>query len=322
MPRELKWRLVLAFAALYVIWGSTYLAIRIAVETMPPFSMAAVRFLVAGAVLYAWARRRGAAPPTRAQWRSAAIIGTLLLLVGNGGLVWAETRVASGLAALIVGAEPLVVVALDWIRPGGRRPSLGAGIGLAIGFVGLMLLIAPSDTAGAAVDGLGAAVLMLAIVGWAIGSIYSRHADTPGAPLMATGANMLAGAVALTLAAGLNGEFAALDVGAISLRSTLALAYLTLFGAIVGFTAYIWLLRNTTLAKASTYAYVNPIVAVFLGWLILDEVITLRTMLAAVVIVGGVVMISVLPLLGNHRKVRGIITDFTNLPVFRTGSGR
>lgn len=303
MPRELKWRLVIAFAALYVIWGSTYLAIAIAIETIPPFSMAAVRFLVAGGVLFLWARSRGAPAPTRAQWQSAAVIGTLLLLVGNGGVVWAEQRVASGLTALVVGAEPLWVVVLDWMRRGGRRPSLGVAVGLITGFAGLALLIAPAELGGAAVDPVGALVLVVATVGWAIGSIYSRHADTPAAPLMATGANMLAGSAALVIAALLNGELTRLDVTAISLRSATAVAYLIVFGAVVGFTAYIWLLRNTSLARASTYAYVNPVVAVFLGWLILGEAVTPRTILAAVIIVAAVVMISVLPMLGETRRV-------------------
>ncbi len=302
MPRDPKARLLLAFAALYIIWGSTYLGIRIAIETIPPFTMAAARFLFAGIILYAWGRRRGAPRPTAAQWRSAAGIGVLLLLVGNGGVVWAETRVPSGLAALMVGAEPLWAVVLDWLRPGGRRPSLGVAVGLVAGFAGVALLIAPGDMGGRAVDTVGAAVLVVAGVGWAMGSIYSRHADTPKNPLLATGINMIAGSVALGIGALVNGEAGALHPAAVSLRSLLALAYLIVFGAVVGFTAYIWLLRNTTLAKASTYAYVNPVVAVILGWLILGEPITARTMVAAAVIIAGVIMISTLPLL-EQRKV-------------------
>ena len=304
MPRDPKARLLLAFAALYIIWGSTYLGIRIAIETIPPFTMAAARFLAAGAILYAWGRRRGAPKPTAAQWRSAAAIGVLLLLLGNGGVVWAETRVPSGLAALMVGAEPLWAALLDWVRPGGRRPSLGVAVGLLAGFAGVALLIAPGELGGKAVDPIGAIVLTIAAVGWAIGSIYSRHADTPKNPLLATGINMLAGSAALGIAAVMNGEIGRLHPAAISARSLLALAYLIVFGAVVGFTAYIWLLRNTTLAKASTYAYVNPVVAVILGWLILGEPITARTMLAAAVIVTGVILITTLPLLEQRRRLR------------------
>ncbi len=304
MPRDPKARLLLAFAALYIIWGSTYLGIRIAIETIPPFTMAAARFLFAGAILYAWGRRRGAPRPTAAQWRSAAVIGVLLLLIGNGGVVWAETRVPSGLAALMVGAEPLWAVVLDWVRPGGKRPSLGVAAGLVAGFAGVALLVAPGEVGGKGVDAVGATMLVVAAIGWAIGSIYSRHADTPKNPLLATGANMLAGSVALAVAAVLNGELAAIHPASVSVRSWLALAYLVVFGAVVGFTAYIWLLRNTTLAKASTYAYVNPVVAVLLGWLILGEPITARTIAAAAVIVTGVIMISTLPLLEQRRRAR------------------
>lgn len=293
MPREHRVRLILAFAALYVIWGSTYLGIRIAIETIPPFFMAGFRFLVAGMMLYAWARLRGAPPPTRAEWRTGVIIGGLLLLGGNGGVVWAEQRVASGLAALMIGAEPLWVVMLDWLRPGGKRPSLTVALGLAIGFAGVALLVSPSEFGGAGgVDPVGAFALTVATVSWAVGSIYSRHAPTQASPFMSTGTNMLAGSALLFVAGFVTGEPARLDLSAVSARSALAVFYLIVFGAVIGFTAYLWLLKNTTLAKASTYAYVNPVVAVVLGWLILDEPLTARTLLAAAIIIAGVVTIS------------------------------
>jgi drug/metabolite transporter (DMT)-like permease len=293
MPREHRLRLLLAFAAVYVIWGSTYLAIRVAIDTIPPFLMAGSRFLVAGGLLYAWGVARGAKGPTPAQWRTAAIVGGLLLLGGNGGVVWAEQRVASGLTALIIACEPLVVVLLDWARPGGRRPSLPVALGLVTGAAGMVLLITPGEIVGSgAVDSLGAGVLLVAVVSWAVGSIYSRHADAASSPLVSTGANMLAGSAWLFLAALLAGEPSRLEIARISARSAAALGYLITFGAIVGFTAYLWLLRNTTLARASTYAFVNPVVAVFLGWLLLREPVTARTVLAAVVIVAGVVLIT------------------------------
>ena len=171
MPREQRLRLLIAFAAVYLIWGSTYLAIRVAIETLPPFLMAAVRFLIAGSVLYAWARLRGAPHPTRAEWRAAAIVGVLLLAGGNGGVVWSEQIVPSGLTALIVGAEPLWVVILDWLRPGGARPGLITGLGLIVGFLGVALLIAPGREGAGVVPILGAVVLTGAIISWAIGSI-------------------------------------------------------------------------------------------------------------------------------------------------------
>lgn len=294
MPRDHRLRLLIAFASLYIIWGSTYLAMRIAIETIPPFLMAGTRFLLAGLILVALAKANGSPAPTRTQWRSALIIGTLLLLFGNGGVVWSEQFVASSIAALIVGAEPLWVVILDWARPGGTRPSPSVAVGLVLGFVGVALLIAPGGDNGG-VDPLSAAVLMVAIIAWAVGSIYSRNANTPASPLMATGANMLAGSIGLLGAAWLTGEFGRLDVGAVSARSAVAWGYLIVFGAVCGFTAYIWLLKNTSIAAASTYAYVNPIVAVVLGWALGGETITARTMLAAAIIVAGVVMISAVP---------------------------
>ena len=292
MPREHRLRLLLAFAAVYLVWGSTYLAIRIAIETTPPFLMAAARFLVAGGLLYGWARLRGAPRPTGPEWRAAAIAGVLLLAGGNGGVVWAEQTVPSGLTALIVGAEPLWVVILDWLRPGGRRPALVTGLGLATGFVGVALLVAPQRGGAASVNPAGAIVLTVAIISWAVGSIYSRTAPAPASPLLGTGQKMLAGGAALAVLSLVAGEPSRLDLAGVSARSALALAYLIVVGAIVGFTAYLWLLRNTTLAKASTYAYVNPVVAVFLGWLILGEPLTARIMLAAGVIVTGVFLIS------------------------------
>jgi len=287
-----KARLLIAFAAVYIIWGSTYLAIRWAIETMPTFLMAGVRFLVAGAVLYIWGRWRGAPRPTLANWRDAAIIGGLLLLGGNGGVVWAEQYVASGLTALLVATEPLWVILLDWARPGGTRPTAGELLGLVLGFGGVVLLIGPTSVGGAHVDPVGGLVLIGATLSWAVGSLYSRGAKLPRAPFLTTGMNMLAGGALLTLVGTMSGQWGAVDVVAMSLKSWLALLYLTVFGAIVGFTAYLWILREATLATASTYAYVNPVVAVFLGWALAGEAITPRIVAAAAVIVGSVVIIT------------------------------
>lgn len=306
MAGESRTRLVAAFAALYIVWGSTYLAIRVAIETMPPFAMAGTRFLAAGLMLYLWARRSGVPHPSARQWRSAAIIGGLMLLGGNGGVVWAEQRVSSGLTALMVGAGPLWMILLDWLRPGGRRPLLGEWIGLLVGFAGVALLAAPTHLGGGAMDLAGSLVLIFATVTWSLGSIYSRHAETPRSPLMAIAANMLAGGVGLTLAALLHGEVASLQPAAFSLRSLLAWGYLVIFGSVVGFSSYIWLLRHTTLAKASTYAYVNPVIAVFMGWLILDEPITIRTGVSAVLVIFSVVVISGLPYLRQWRQEQGV----------------
>src|SRR5574341_706776 len=287
-----KARLLVAFAAVYIIWGSTYLAIRWAIETMPTFLIAAVRFLVAGAVLYLWGRWRGAPKPTLTNWRDATIIGGLLLLGGNGGVVWAEQYVASGLAALLVATEPLWVILLDWARPGGTRPTGGEILGLVLGFGGVVLLIGPTNVGGTHVDPVGALALIGATLSWAVGSLYSRGARLPRAPLLTTGMNMLAGGTLLLLVGTLSGQWAAVSVTAISLKSLLSLLYLIAFGAIIGFTAYLWILREATLATASTYAYVNPVVAVFLGWALAGEAITPRIVTAAAVIVGSVVIIT------------------------------
>jgi len=288
-----RWRVVTAFAAVYLIWGSTYLAIRIAVETMPPFLMAGVRFLIAGAILYVWTRWRGTPSPTPSHWRAATIVGGLLLLGGNGGVVWAAQHVPSGLTALLIATVPLWMALLNWLRPGGGKPSNGAIAGLLLGFIGIMLLIGPDKlVSGQQVDSLGAVVLIIAALSWAAGSLYSRQAQLPASPLLATAMEMLAGGALLLIAGLLFGEWTRFELSAPSLRSWLALSYLIFFGALIGFTAYIWLLRVTTPAQASTYAYVNPVVAIFLGWAIAGEPLTGRTLLAAAIIVAAVVVIT------------------------------
>ena len=291
--RALRWPVIGAFAAVYVIWGSTYLAIRFAIETLPPFMMAGARFLCAGGLLYAYARLHGAPRPAGRHWRTALIVGGLLLLAGNGGVVWAEQRVPSGLAALLVAVVPAWMVLLDWARPGGVRPGRRVALGVALGLAGLVLLVGPGQIAGSGrVDLLGAGVLMLGSLCWAIGSVYSRHAPVPDSPLLFTGMEMLAGGVLLTLAGGAVGNWTHFSPGVVSLRSLLAAGYLVIFGSLIGFTCYVWLLRTVPVHRAATYAYVNPVVAVFLGWALAGEPLTLRTLLAAAVSVTAVVLIT------------------------------
>jgi drug/metabolite transporter (DMT)-like permease len=291
--RRSRLHIVLAFAAIYLIWGSTYLGIRFAIETVPPLLMAGTRFVVAGTILYSWTRLRGAPRPARLHWSAAAIVGGLMLLGGNGGVSWAEQRVFSGLAALLIATVPLWMALLDWRRRGGVRPSGRGAVGLIFGFVGVALLVGPGELAGSShMDPLGAVVLLLAAFSWAAGSLYSRQAQLPGSPLLAISMEMLTGGV-LLLAAGLvTGEGAKLELSQVSPRSVLALGYLIVFGSLIAFSAYIWLLRVSTPARAATYAYVNPVVAVFLGWALGGEPLTLRTLLAAAVIVAAVVIIS------------------------------
>ena len=284
-------KLVVALAAVYVIWGSTYLAIRFAIETLPGFLMAGIRFVVAGSLIYGWQRVRGKAKPHPTHWLTALLIGFFLLVGGNGGVVFAEYRVASGLVALLIATEPLWVVLVDWLRPHGRRPHGLEVLGLLVGFSGAAWLMAPAAQGGG-IDLLGAAVVLGAALSWAVGSVCSRELDTPRDPFQATAMTMIMGGILLVTLGFITGEGHAVNFDAFSFKSVAALIYLIVFGAMIGFSAYVWLLRNTTLARASTYAYVNPVVAVLLGWLLAGESITLRIVISSGIILAGVAMIS------------------------------
>ena len=288
-----EWTILAAMAALYIIWGSTYLGIRFAIETLPPFLMSGLRFLIAGAALYAWNRAQGVPRPTRIHWRSAFMVGGLMLLGGNGGVTWATQRVPSGLASLLIGAVPLWAVLLDWWFFDGARPNRRMTLGLVFGITGLVLLIGPIETAGTKnIDPLGAAALLVAGLAWAAGSLVSRRSALPNAPLMVTSIEMLSGGVLLTIAGTAAGEWSKINLAAVSLRSAVAVVYLTLIGSLVAFSVYIWLLKNTTTARATSYAYASPVIALFLGWALADESVTLRTILAAAIIIGSVILIT------------------------------
>ena len=287
-----RWQVLLAFAAVYIIWGSTYLGIRVAVESIPPFSMAGARALTAGALLYIWARWRGAVHPEPVHWREAAVIGGFLLLGGNGLVSWAEQHVPSGVSALIVGSTPLWMVLLEWLWHSGPRPTVGIVSGLVVGFVGLGFLVAPGNLGdGGRVDLHGAIALLCAAFLWATGSLYSRRARLPSSQLLGAAMEMIAGGALLLIAGGALGEWKHFTLAGVSSHSLIAWVYLTTFGSLVGFTAYVWLLQVTTPARASTYAYVNPVVAVLLGWAVVGERITTRTLFAAAAIIVAVVII-------------------------------
>ncbi|NUO79207.1 drug/metabolite exporter YedA [candidate division KSB1 bacterium] len=285
--------IIAAFAAVYLIWGSTYLGIRIAIETIPPFLMAGVRFLLAGAILYVWLRFTGVAKPTLAQWRSATLIGALLLLIGNGGVTWAEQTVPSGIAALVVATVPLWMVVLDWIWYGMKRPNSITMIGIGLGLTGMMVLIGLGDVRSERFDAFGLAALFFATMAWATGSLHSRKVNLPKSPFMSTAMQMLCGGGLLFLAGLLSGEASTFSFSALSTRSLVALAYLAIFGSLIAFTAYVWLLRVTTPARVSTYAYVNPVIALILGYAFASEALTPRSILAAAIIVAAVVLIIV-----------------------------
>jgi drug/metabolite transporter (DMT)-like permease len=313
-----RWRVLAALVTVYIVWGSTYLAIRFADETLPPLLTAGTRFLIAGAALYVWLRARGATRPSTSEWRAGLVVGALLLLLGNGGVVWSELTLPSSIVALLVGSVPLWMAVFDWLRPGGRRPHAGVFAGLLCGFAGIALLVGPTDLAGGAHLNLASvAVVLVAAMCWAAGSLYSRSGRLPANPFMGTAVEMLAGGALLVLVGSLTGEWSTLHIHAFSSRSLLSLVYLILIGSLVGFTAYIWLLRNTTAVVASTYAYVNPVVAVFLGWAFARESVTPRTLLAAAVIVAGVVVITSVQARANRAAKR----DEDAPPLAEAGSG-
>ena len=291
MKHPTRAAVVAGFAAIYFLWGSTYLAIKFAVVTIPPFLMAGTRHLAAGAILYLYARRNGAPKPSLANWKAAAGIGALLLLGGNGLVSWAEQRVASGPAALIVASVPLWMVALA-AAGDRRRPALPVLAGLAVGLGGIALLVLPARNGShGGIDPLGAGALLLAALSWSIGSLRSRRAALPHSTLLATGMEALAGGAALWIAGLAAGEGTDLRLASITARSAISLAYLVVFGSVVGFSAYVWLLKVASPERVSTYAFVNPIVAVSIGVAIGGEAITPRIAAAAGVIVGAVALI-------------------------------
>src|SRR3954462_11453515 len=278
---------------MYIICGPTYLAIRSADQPIPPCVKRGVRFLVSGALLYGWSRYRGAPRPTRRHWRNAVIAGGFLLLGGNGAVVWAEQFVPSGLTALLVSILPFWLVIIEWVRPPRRRPSSAVILGLVLGFIGIIVLVGPAGLGGQGdVKPIGAVVLILGSLSWAIGSFWSRDAQLPESGLLTTGMEMLGGGVLLLVVGVLSGELSHFDIRAVSKTSAIGLLYLITFGSLIGFTSYIWLLDKVSPARLGTYAYVNPIVAVLLGWAIAGETLSIRTWVAAAIVICAVALIT------------------------------
>jgi drug/metabolite transporter (DMT)-like permease len=263
--------IALAFAAVYLIWGSTYLGIRVAVRSLPPFLMAGTRYGSAGALLYGVLRWRGARAPTRIEWQRAAFAGVLLLSLGNGLVTWAETHVPSNLAALSIAAVPSYVALMDWLRPGGTRPPRRVLGGVALGALGMLLLLRPDPNTIGADRWLPLVALVLAGAAWASGSLYTRYQKLHPNAALAGAQQMLVGGAVLVVLGALRGELRAVHLNTVSGLSVLAFGYLTLFGSIVAFSAFNWLIGVVSPARVSTSAYVNPVVAVLLGWLILGE---------------------------------------------------
>ena len=302
MSKPSRLSILAAYAAIYIIWGSTYLVIRIGIETIPPNLLAATRFLAAGIPGLFLFQLRSKSPVSGRQWANAVLIGTLMLAGGNGLVTWAELRVPSSIAALLITSVPLWMVLLDafvWRR---AKMSPAVWLGLISGVGGVVLLVGPSGADAAAVDPLGAAALVLASLFWALGSLYSRGADQPASPLLSVSMQMVGGGAVLLLVSVLRGEFESFVLADVSRASALATLYLTFLGSIVALSCYVWLLRHQPASSVSTYAFVNPIVAVILGWAVAGEQLGPRTLIAGVLIVGAVLLIHYTKL----RSTRGV----------------
>ena len=276
-----------AFAAVYVIWGSTYLAIRYAIETIPPFLMMGVRSVIAGLILYVWSRRKGA-QLSRGEIRPLVILGVLFFLLGHGLLSWAQKTVASGLAAVLIASDPLWIALIESFAIKNFHLSKRQIAGLVFGFAGVGLLILPSDSNAFQTDPIGTIVILLSAIFWAVGAVYSRVAKLPKSSLLTSGFELIIGGVFLCAAAVVLGELNDFRISDVSSRSLLALGYLIVFGSVVTFTAYVWLLTVTTATRVATHTYVNPVIAVLLGWFFADEHFTVRMLIGSAVVVTSI----------------------------------
>ncbi len=283
------------FASIYLIWGSTYLAILFAIRSIPPLLMAGTRFLLAGAILYTAARISGAPKTRLVDWRTAAIVGTCLLVCGNGGVTLSEQYIPSGLAALLVATVPIDMALLGWLFGMSPRPNAITALGLAGGFIGVGLLVGPALKVSASDESpqawIGMSILLFASLIWSAGSLYSRRTHTAGSPFMAAAQQMLCGGTILILVGLIAGEARHFDPREITMHSLGAFVYLVLIGGIIGYASYAWLLRHCEPAKVATYAYVNPIVAMLLGAFFAGEKISTRTLIAAALIIGSVALV-------------------------------
>lgn len=293
--------IAITLGLVYLIWGSTYLGIRFADETLPPFLMGGTRFLIAGSLMYIWCRLRGMPNPTWRQWRSAGIVGLCLLVGGNGTVIYVETQAPSSIVALLVALVPLWTVVLLWLRRGGQRPTARTVVGVTLGLVGVGLLVLHGGGASGQVVNPLVLLLILSTGAWAYGSLYAQGAQLPPSPLMSTAVEALVGGAALSIVAVATGEPWTMAWHAVSMKSLLALGYLIIFGSIVAYTSYTWLLKHAPPALVSTYAYVNPVVAVILGWAFDNEAVTLWTLISATIIVASVVLIT-LPMRRSARR--------------------
>jgi drug/metabolite transporter (DMT)-like permease len=299
------WKVLLAFAIIYFVWGSTFLAIRVGVREVPPFLLAGMRFLVAGIVLYAWMRARGTPSPTAREWGAASVLAVLIFVFDYGLLFWAEKRVASGIAAVMMATIPVFMAIAEIVFLRTQRLTLRLGLALLVGLAGVGVLVGHSVSLGeAAVDRAGACALIFAAISWSAAASLSRRLPSPASKVMSSGAQMLAGGVFLMLTAALLGEFRGFHVQAVSRAAWLALAYLIVAGSILGFTAYVWLIHHESPTKVGTYAYVNPVVAVLVGYFLGGEAIGPRTVVGTLLVLVSVVVITTTPKMGPKPSVK------------------
>jgi drug/metabolite transporter (DMT)-like permease len=294
MAAPTKVRIIIAFAALYLVWGSTYLGIRFAIDSIPPFLMAGMRFLLAGVIMYGIAWSQGAGKSSWANWRTSLIIGACLLLAGNGGVTISEQYIDTGLAALIVAIVPIYIVILGWATGMSAKPAPIVWLGLIGGFVGVGILLGPAlrfSSNGGRHPAIGMSILLVSSFIWSAGSLYSRSAKHAASPFLTAAQQMLCGGLLLLIAGMVTGELRSFHPRSISMLSLSSFVYLVIIGAVVGYTAYIWLLRHCEPAKVATYAYVNPIVAVLLGAAFAGETLSMRVLIAAALIIGSVAIV-------------------------------
>ena len=302
------WKVLLAFAIIYFVWGSTFLAIRVGVREVPPFLLAGMRFLIAGVVLYAWMRARGTPSPTAREWRAASLLAVLIFVLDYGLLFWAEQRVPSGVAAVMMATIPVFMAIAEIIFLRTQRLTLRLALALLLGLGGVIILVGRGLSLGESpVDTAGAVALIVAAVSWSVAASLTRRMPLPAAKAMSSGAQMLVGGVLLTLTAGLLGEFRGFRVRAVSREAWLALAYLIVAGSIVAFTAYVWLIHHESPTRVGTYAYVNPVVAVMVGHFLGGEALGLRTIVGTLLVLVSVVVITMAP----KAKLQTVIDETT-----------
>jgi len=294
--RPSRWKILLAFAIIYLVWGSTYLAIRVGVREVPPFLFAGMRFSAAGIVLYAWMRAKGTASPTRREWAAVSLVAVLIFVLDYGLLFWAEKRVPSGIAAVMLATIPVFMALAEICFLRTQKLTLRLGFALLIGVFGVGVLVGHSAGLGEnAIDFSGAIALVVAAISWSIAAILTRKLSLPASKVMSSGAQMLAGGIFLTLTAAMLGEFKGFNLRAVPLGAWLALIYLTVAGSIVAFTAYVWLIHHESPTRVGTYAYVNPVVAVLLGYLLGGEPLGPRTIAGTALVLASVVVITTTP---------------------------